>query len=50
METNEFIDYILYQGWNKRWCDKDSDSESEDFNYEISYADFIYDELTVWNK
>jgi hypothetical protein len=50
METNEFIEYLEKNLWNKRWVEKESDKDYEDFEYERSYADFIYDELTIWKN
>lgn len=50
METNEFINYLYSEGWDKKWISNKSDSYSEDFEYMRSYADFIYDELTIWKE
>ncbi len=48
MESNEFIDFISNEGWSKKWVENERDSKYEDFEYMRSYADFIYDELTIW--
>lgn len=49
METDEFIDYIRSESWCSRWvANPKTDKFYEEFQYERSYADFIYDELTIW--
>jgi hypothetical protein len=51
MNSEDFILYLKNEGWGKRSIDnKEIDKNWEDFEYERSYADFIYDNLTIWKK
>lgn len=50
METKDLIKYLESTCWNRKWVSSENDKFSEDWEYERSYADFIYDELTVWKE
>lgn len=49
LETEEFIKFLYTEGWDKKWVENEErDKEFEDFEYERSYGDCIYDTLTIW--
>ena len=51
MKTEDFIEYLKGESWSKKWIENEGrDKDYEDFEYERSYADFIYDDLTVWKN
>lgn len=47
METNEFIEFLEKELWSRKWRNNKVENDV-DWEYERSYADFIYDELTIW--
>lgn len=48
MNYEKFIEYVISKGWCKKWLTENS--TIEDWEYERIYADFIYDEMTVWKE
>lgn len=47
METKDFIEWLETTMWSRSSIGNNSDTYSE-WEYERSYADCIYDSLTIW--
>ena len=51
MSYENFVEYLSTKSvWVRKWATSIEDSIWEDWEYERSYADCIYDELTIWSE